>query len=235
MILTLDCDNTLYPASKGIMSINDERINLYIKQKFGLSDKETNQLRVNYLKQYGTTLRGLMENFGVDPEEYLGFVHNYNLQEILTQNVTLANFLSTVDVPVIGFSSANRAHVENVAKNLGILQFIDDIYDLKRVDYCGKPDLHAYQTLMQDFLGEEFIFVDDRILNFPPARECGMITVYVNETDDTYGENEYSGLKVFREEAMRLASKKNELVDFEIRYIEELASIWEKVKEIIQK
>ncbi len=229
MILILDCDNTLYASSKGIMAKNDERINLFIKERFSLSDRETNELRISYLKSYGTTLRGLMENFRVDPDEYLEFVHAYSLDGILERNERLLSFLSRLGIPIIILTSANKAHAEKVARLTGILEFVDDIYDLKRVDYRGKPDIHAYEVVKADFPEEDAVFVDDRLLNFPPAKELGMVTVLVNEHSKPAGEAELAGTRVFRQEARRLNRIKSRIVDFEIEAIEVLDSIWDEI------
>jgi len=229
MILVLDCDNTLYPASLGIMDLNDNRINLFIQQRLGLSLDETNQLRVKYLREYGTTLKGLMENYRVDPEEYLDFVHSYSLEGVLKPNPALCEFLKGLSFHKVVLSSANKKHVERVLKHLGILEQIDDIYDLKRVDYRGKPDPYAYKVVMRDYPNEAAVFVDDRLLNFPPAKHLGFVTVLVDEMAEMPGESELAGSAIFREEARRLQAHKREIVDFEIHLIEELASIWDEV------
>jgi len=229
MILILDCDNTLYPASLGIMDINDSRINLFIQERFNLSLDETNELRAKYLRQYGTTLKGLMENHHIDPEEYLDFVHSYSLEGILKPNPVLREFLGGLHFPKVVLSSANKKHVERVLSHLGILEQIDDIYDLKRVDYRGKPDPYAYKVVLRDYPNETAVFVDDRLLNFPPAKELGFVTVLVDEMAEIHGESEFAGSAIFREEARKLQAQKHEIVDFEIHFIEQLASVWHEV------
>lgn len=235
MLLVLDCDNTLYPASKGIMAINDRRINLFIREHFGLSEEETTRLRLSYLATYGTTLRGLMENFGVNPDEYLDFVHDYSLEGILERNERLSKFLEGISTPAIILTSANRKHAERVADVLGILPYIDDIYDLKRTAYRGKPDAYAYEVVVNDFPNERIIFVDDRLLNFPPAKKYQMLTVLVNENNQPNPEGELVTAAVFAKEAEALKKQKEKLVDFEIRLAEELADIWHLILEKINQ
>ncbi len=231
MILILDCDNTLYPASSGIMEINDKRINLFVEKYLGLSEREANKLRTKYLKKYGTTLKGLIVHHGVDADEYLDFVHDYPVERLIGRNDKLASFLSSLDIPVVILTSSNRAHAERVANAVGILPYVDEIYDLKRVAYRGKPDPYAYKLVLAEMKAERAVFVDDRLLNFAPAKEFCMITVLVNEGENTGKRNPFAGRAVFREEAIRLAKQKPRLDDFEIRYVEELATIWSDVRE----
>jgi len=235
MILLLDCDNTLYPASSGIMELNDRRMNLFIRQKFALDLKETQKLRVGYLRRYGTTLKGLMLHHDVDPEEYLSFVHDYSLDGVVEPNPRLARFLRQLSVPRVVFTSANREHALHVAEALGIADCIDAIYDLASVDYNGKPADSAYARVMVDYPGGRAVFVDDRLLNFPPARRANMLTVLIEEMPVREGLDAYAALAVFREEAKLLQEQRAELVDFTLRRVEELDEIWDEVVALAEK
>ena len=43
----------------------------YVSQKLNISHEEAHDLRDQYWKVYGATLKGLMENHGVNPKEFL--------------------------------------------------------------------------------------------------------------------------------------------------------------------
>jgi len=235
MILLLDCDNTLYPASSGIMELSDRRMNRFIQQKFGLDLEETQRLRVDYLRRYGTTLKGLMLHHAVDPDEYLSFVHGYSLDGVVEPNPRLASFLRRAGIPRVVFTSANREHVEHVAQALGIADCIDAIYDLASVDYEGKPADGAYARVMADYPGERAVFVDDRLLNFPVARRAKMITVLIEEMPVGERLDAYAALTVFREEAKLLQEQRPELVDFTLRRVEELDGIWGEIVALAER
>jgi len=229
MILLLDCDNTLYPASAGVMEINDRRINLFIRERLRLDVEETHELRLDYLRRYGTTLQGLMIHHQTDPDEYLGFVHDYSLDGIVKPNPRLASFLTGLDIPRLILTSANREHAERVAAAVGIADCLDGIYDLASVDYKGKPEDSAYARVLADYPGERAVFVDDRLLNFPPARRANMITVLIEEMPVRERLDAYAALAVFREEAKLLQERRAELVDFTLPLAEELDGIWNEV------
>jgi len=229
MILLLDCDNTMYPASCGLMELNDRRINRFIREHLKLDPEQTQKLRVDYLRRYGTTLKGLMVHHQVDPDDYLSFVHDYSLDSIIQPNPRLASFLRKLRVPRVVFTSANREHVERVADAVGIADCIDAIYDLAKVDYEGKPADSAYARVMADYPGMRAVLVDDRLLNFPPARRANMITVLIEETPVQEQPDAYAALTVFHEEAKLLQEQRAELVDFTLRRVEELDEIWDEV------
>ncbi len=231
MILVLDCDNTLYPASTNLMALNDAGIAGYITNVLGIPPAEANKLRLEYLRKYGTTIAGLIAERNVNPDEFMDYVHSYDVDSLLKPNPRLREFLLVVNVPRIVFTSANRAHTEKVARAVGVHDCIDAIYDLKAVDYIGKPHPHAYEKILADFPGKRAVFVDDRMLNFPPARKLGMVNVWVDEGYQPPPSDITPALSVFHDETRSLVERSSDCVDFTIRRIEELADIWPQVVE----
>jgi putative hydrolase of the HAD superfamily len=55
--ILFDLDNTLYPASSGVMQQLDRRIGEYVQERLGLSSDEATALKRHYYATYGTTLR----------------------------------------------------------------------------------------------------------------------------------------------------------------------------------
>jgi len=230
MILVLDCDNTLYPASANVMELNDVRIQRYIREVMGFAPEVAEEKRLSYLRKYGTTLAGLMAEEQVDPEEFLAYVHDYELDGRLAPNPALVQFLAELEVPRVILTSACAAHARKVTKALGLAGCFERIYDLKAVDYRGKPDRHAYQRVLDDYPGETAVFVDDRLLNLPPAKELGMVNVWVNEGWLPAAGEVTPALSVFYEEARHLQERADEFADFTIQRVEQLADIWPAVQ-----
>jgi putative hydrolase of the HAD superfamily len=231
VILILDCDNTLYPASTNLMSLNDAGIMGYITDVLGVPRHEANGLRLEYLRKYGTTIAGLIAERNVDPDEFMEHVHSYDVDSLVKPNPRLREFLLELNIPRIVLTAANRVHAEKVAQAVGVLDCIDAIYDLKAVDYIGKPHPHAYEKVLGDFPNERAVFVDDRMLNFPPAHELGMINVWVDEGYRPPQSDITPALSVFHDEMRTLAAKAGEFVDFTISRVEELANVWPRVVE----
>ena len=78
-ILLFDLDNTLYSAERELFPLIDERINRFMNEVVGIPLTEVDSLRRSYWQRYGVTMQGLMQHHGVDPEEYLAFVHDISL------------------------------------------------------------------------------------------------------------------------------------------------------------
>ena len=66
-----DLDNTLYPHHVNLWQQVDVRIRDYIANFLKLSHDEAFRLQKDLYRRYGTSLRGLMEEHGLDPDEFL--------------------------------------------------------------------------------------------------------------------------------------------------------------------
>ena len=70
-----DLDNTLYPASCRLFDQVDRNITQFIMQYLSLDWQEAYKVQKTYFREHGTSMRGMMDNHGTDPAEYLDFVH----------------------------------------------------------------------------------------------------------------------------------------------------------------
>ena len=70
-----DLDNTLYPHHLNLWQQVDERIRAYVSNFLKVSKDEAFRLQKDYYKRYGTTMRGMMTEHGMSPDDYLDFVH----------------------------------------------------------------------------------------------------------------------------------------------------------------
>src|SRR6266699_4833885 len=71
-----DLDNTLYPHHLNLWQQVDERIRSYIADYLKVSRDEAFRLQKDYYKRYGTSMRGMMTEHGMNPDEYLAYVHH---------------------------------------------------------------------------------------------------------------------------------------------------------------
>ena len=65
--LLFDLDNTLYPKSLGIFDQVVERIRNYMEDCLGFEKSLARELRQEYIRKYGSTLRGLMVHYNLNP------------------------------------------------------------------------------------------------------------------------------------------------------------------------
>jgi putative hydrolase of the HAD superfamily len=185
MIRTIlfDLDDTLYPKSVGVMGEIRSRILDFIRSRMCLSPGEADDLRRRYLREYGTTMRGLQMNHQIDADDYLSHVHDIPLQDYVKPNLVLDTVLASVAQDKVVFTNASREHAERVLRLLGIRHHFTRIVDVRDLDFQSKPQPAAYRRVC-DLLGmlpDECVLVDDNVQNLVPAKEVGMTTVLVGD------------------------------------------------------
>jgi putative hydrolase of the HAD superfamily len=68
--LFLDLDDTLYPPDSGVWEAISSRILGFMIEWLSFSEARAQAVRKQYVERYGTTLKGLMLDHAVDPQEY---------------------------------------------------------------------------------------------------------------------------------------------------------------------
>jgi putative hydrolase of the HAD superfamily len=144
---------------------------------------EVPTLREHYYRVYGTTMRGLQVHHGIDPEDYLAYVHNIPIEDYIGPNDELDRVLAEIGMEKTIFTNASAEHARRVLAVLGIERHFDCIIDVRALGYIAKPDPEAYQRALAILgaEGDECLIVDDRARNLTPAKKLGMITVLVSD------------------------------------------------------
>ena len=183
--IIFDLDNTLYPKETGLLNEVGKRINEFICKKFNFNDEDATTRKKKFFHKYGTTLKGLMIEEGIEPEEYLKFVHNLNTKDFLKRNEELINVLSRIKQKKIIFTNSPKEHVLSVIKVLGIENFFSGIYDIRFLEFNSKPQKEGYNKVVKHagINPKESMMVDDYEHNLKPAKELGMTTVLVGNGD----------------------------------------------------
>ena len=143
-----DLDDTLYPSSAGLWPAIKDRMTLYMQERLGIPEKDVPQLREQYFKMYGTTLRGLQERHNVDTDDYLAFVHDLPLMDYLRPNPTLRNVIASLPTRNLIFTNADAPHARRVLKMLELDDLFDTIVDVNSLaPYC-KPMPESFAIAM---------------------------------------------------------------------------------------
>jgi putative hydrolase of the HAD superfamily len=210
--LLFDVDNTLYPRSLGIFDRVVERIRSYMEVRMGFEKNMARDLRQEYVRKYGSTLRGLMIHQKIDPEDYLEYVHDVGVDEKLYPNPSLASLLQSIPLEKAIFTSGHRPHAQKVLRCLGVEQYFPRVFDIAFTRYIPKPNPEPYRQIL-DVLGidgQECMMIEDLPANLQPAKQLGMITVLVDQN--------LSGIQ-----------EMNGFVDYEIRDILELGKLLKRM------
>ena len=180
--ILFDLDETLYPSRSGLMAEIGRLMSRYMEERLGMSPTEVPALREHYYHVYGTTMRGLQIHHGIDPEDYLAYVHDLPLEDYIGPNDELDRVLAEIEAEKVVFTNASEEHARRVLRILGVERHFNRIIDVRALGYTAKPDPEAYRRALRILgaAGDECLIVDDRVRNLVPAKELGMITVLVS-------------------------------------------------------
>ena len=112
-----DLDNTLYSADSGIFQQVQVLMGDFVSRHLKIELQEAKVLQKKYYKQHGTTLKGMMDNHGVDPDHFLAEVHKLDYS-IVGPDKNLNHQLEKLEGRKIIYTNANRQHVDDVLKRL---------------------------------------------------------------------------------------------------------------------
>ena len=180
-----DLDNTRYPRECGLFRLIEERIKAYLRTRLALTEEEVTTLRSRYLREYGFTLVGLMNHHQIDPQDYLAFVHEVNIEGVLEEDTGLANLMSRIALGKVIVTNGTQRHARRVIRSLGIESVFSHIFDIAFMEYIPKPNPSSFHKVMEYLAvtGDECLVLDDHPPTLETARELGMTTVYVGSKE----------------------------------------------------
>ena len=181
-----DLDNTLYSGKTKVFEQVDKRMSKYISDKLDVSVEEAKKIQKNYFYEYNTTLNGMIKNHKIDPDEFLEFVHDINI-DFLQKDPKLEKEIEKLNGKKIIFTNGSKKHALNVTKRIGINQLFDDIFDIVDCNFIPKPSIEPYKKLVEKHKIDPklCVFVEDIARNLKPAYEMGMKTVWI-ENDEPW-------------------------------------------------
>jgi pyrimidine 5'-nucleotidase len=168
--LFFDLDNTLYPSDNGIWASIGNRMNIFIKDQLNLPDDKVISLRHSYYEKYGTTLRGLQIHHSIDADEFLDYVHDLPIEEMIQPDPELRVLLLNLPKRKFIFTNSNIEHAERVLQSLHIAECFDEAYHIALKLAAGDNPSNC-------------IFLDDSVRNLTPAFEQGFYTILIGTTD----------------------------------------------------
>lgn len=194
-----DYDLTLYGAEERyVLDSLDHRISLFVQKTVGGDFESAHKIRTDYLEKFGTTLAGLMAMNGTDPDEFFDFIHEPEYLTYPKRAPEKLSLLQSLQGPRYVFTNGRHDWSEAGMAHMGIDSAIDGVFDLKLLDWEGKPHESAYLK-MERWLARvlperglsmpadkrEIILLEDSLRNLEPAHARGWTTIFVNPCTDT--------------------------------------------------
>ena len=132
-----DLDNTLYPHHLLWQQV-DDRIRSYVAEFLKVSKDEAFRVQKDYYKRYGTTMRGLMTEHGLNPDDYLEYVHQID-HSPLEPNPALGAAMEKLPGRKLILTNGTRKHADAVMRRLEIHQHFEDVFDIVAAELEPKP------------------------------------------------------------------------------------------------
>jgi len=180
-----DLDNTLYRTTPEMLAQIDELMGSFIADFLGVDRVEARRIQKGYFRTHGLTLRGLMVEHGLDPQDYIEHLSQLDLNDV-TPDPHLAETLAGLDGRKFVYTNAFTEHTRDVMERIGITDQFDGVFDISDADFVPKPAIDSYRRLC-DLHGIDparAAMVEDIPRNLEPAAELGMTTVWVRTDTD---------------------------------------------------
>jgi putative hydrolase of the HAD superfamily len=175
-----DLDNTLYPHHINLWEQVDTRIRDYIADFLKVGKEEAFRLQKDYYKRYGTSMRGLMTEHGMKPDDFLDFVHQVD-HSPLEPNPALGTAIETLPGRKLILTNGTRRHADAVLARLGLTTHFEDVFDIVAAELEPKPSAPTYDR----FLARHGVdpaksaMFEDLARNLAVPHTLGMTTVLV--------------------------------------------------------
>lgn len=177
-----DLDNTLYPPSARLFDQIEVKMTDFVMASVGVDRAEADRLRSEYWRDYGTTLNGLMQVHGIDPDPYLYDVHDIDLSG-LDKAPDLAAAITALPGRKIVYTNGSRGHADGVLAARGLSDVFDARFGIEDAEFTPKPQKKAFETVFAaaGIAAEGGAMVEDDLRNLAAPRVMGMRTLWVTE------------------------------------------------------
>jgi putative hydrolase of the HAD superfamily len=175
-----DLDNTLYPHHVNLWQQVDGRIRDYIAGFLEISHEEAFLLQKDYYRRYGTSMRGLMTEHGMKPDDFLDFVHQID-HSPLEPNPPLGAAIEMLPGRKLILTNGTRRHADAVLARLGLDRHFQHVFDIIAAELEPKPSPQIYDRFLKahDVDAAKAAMFEDLARNLVVPHALGMTTVLV--------------------------------------------------------
>ncbi len=175
-----DLDNTLYPHHLNLWQQVDDRIRAFIADLLKVPHEQAFRIQKDYYKRYGTTMRGLMTEHGLQPDDYLDFVHQID-HSPLEPNPALGAALARLPGRKFILTNGTRKHADAVMKKLAVHEHFEAVFDIVAAELEPKPSKKTYERFLKlhSVDPHKAAMFEDLARNLEAPHALGVVTVLV--------------------------------------------------------
>lgn len=175
-----DLDNTLYPHHTDLFAQIDDRIREYVMVLTDSTREEAQKIQKAYYHRYGTSLRGLMVEYGMDPDGFLEYVHDID-HSVVAPDPALGAAIERLPGRRFILTNGTTKHAVKTAERLGILHHFEDVFDIVAADLLPKPNRETYDKFLakHGITPARAAMFEDLSKNLKVPADLGMRTVLI--------------------------------------------------------
>ncbi|MEL6750830.1 MAG: pyrimidine 5'-nucleotidase [Pseudomonadota bacterium] len=175
-----DLDNTLYPRDSDLFAQIDWKMTAFVEKLTGLAQTEARALQKRMYREHGTTLRGLMVEYDIDPHDFLADVHDIDYSPV-EPNPALGALINALPGRALIFTNGDVPHAQRTIERLGIADHFDEIFDIVAADLEPKPAEGPYRKFLDAHSVDpnRAAMFEDMPRNLDVPKRLGMATVLV--------------------------------------------------------
>ncbi len=188
-----DLDNTLYPASVDLFGQIKIKMSNYIMKLLDVDEATAEKIRAEYWKKYGTSLAGLMQNYKIDPNDFLKVVHDIDFS-MLPKDLDLLDALNNLPGRKIVYTNGTVPYAKEVLKYRGLLSVFDEIYGIEDAAYIPKPFPEAFEIIFSKakIVPNRSAMFEDEERNLKVPFKLGLKTILVSDVQSNVEHVSYS-------------------------------------------
>ena len=178
-----DLDNTLYPRTSDLFAQIDWKMTDFVAALLDVDQDTARAEQKALYKEYGTTLRGLMEKYGIEPHDFLEQVHDIDYSPV-APNPALGEMIAALPGRAHIFTNGDAPHARRTTDRLGITDRFTNVFDIVAADLEPKPARGPYERFLAStgIDPSEAAMFEDMPRNLSVPKELGMMTVLVLPT-----------------------------------------------------
>ena len=165
----------------------------YIMNLLDVDRVAADEMRAAYWEKYGTSLAGLMQNYQVDPDDFLNFVHDIDFS-VLPKDLNLLEALNNLPGRKLVYTNGTVPYAREVLKYLGLFSVFDEIYGIEDATYVPKPLPEAFGIIFSkaNIVYNRSAMFEDEVRNLEVPSKLGLKTILVSDIQSNKKYVEYT-------------------------------------------